>query len=381
MNFILMHKKIEVARLSINGETGEIKGISSIYNLDHLPVGVKWNDDLKYVVYDLNEWWERRAIPAYRFRYSKYEMTGRPEKSRIMKYVTKSLGLCLSDHYWIRPENSDLKWEDVNFFDHDFYGNAERIVYHVEKHKEIRCPDLTTEGNLQKRWTIKDGERILVKAGHGAYEQEPFNEVIASRFMEAIGVDCVPYSLLWEKRRPYSVCPNFVTKDTELIGAYRLMKTKPIPKDMPSFYPHFVSCCRDVGLDAVPFLDRMLTVDYIIANSDRHFNNFGLLRNPETLEYVGFAPIYDSGASFYFDLSSYGSYQYFCKPFANDANEQIKLVKSLDWLSIEDTKDLVDDVRNTLSERYKNDEARINMICSFTEKRLETIRELKERLG
>ncbi len=41
----------------------------------------------------------------------------------------------------------------------------------------------------------------------------------------------------------------------------------------------------------------MIVLDYIIANEDRHLNNFGLLRNAETLEWYGFAPIYDSGSS------------------------------------------------------------------------------------
>lgn len=33
-------------------------------------------------------------------------------------------------------------------------------------------------------------------------------------------------------------------------------------------------------------------------NKDRHFNNFGVLRNTETLEWLGMAPIYDSGSSY-----------------------------------------------------------------------------------
>ncbi len=41
----------------------------------------------------------------------------------------------------------------------------------------------------------------------------------------------------------------------------------------------------------------MLTLDYIIANGDRHYNNFGFIRNAETLEWQGLAPIFDSGAS------------------------------------------------------------------------------------
>ena len=38
-----------------------------------------------------------------------------------------------------------------------------------------------------------------------------------------------------------------------------------------------------------------------MSNKDRHLNNFGLLRDSNTLEYIGFAPIFDSGNSMLYD--------------------------------------------------------------------------------
>ena len=38
---------------------------------------------------------------------------------------------------------------------------------------------------------------------------------------------------------------------------------------------------------------QMLIIDAIIGNGDRHVGNFGWLRNAETGEYVGMAPLYD----------------------------------------------------------------------------------------
>ena len=45
----------------------------------------------------------------------------------------------------------------------------------------------------------------------------------------------------------------------------------------------------------------MIVVDFIIANEDRHLNNFGLVRNANTLEWIGVAPIFDSGSSLGYD--------------------------------------------------------------------------------
>lgn len=66
----------------------------------------------------------------------------------------------------------------------------------------------------------------------------------------------------------------------------------------------------------------MLVFDYLIANEDRHWNNFGLLRNSETLEYVGFAPLYDHEYAM-------GTNPYFkTRTFKSNPDAQLKLVNS-----------------------------------------------------
>lgn len=49
----------------------------------------------------------------------------------------------------------------------------------------------------------------------------------------------------------------------------------------------------------------MFIVDFIIANTDRHLNNFGFIRNADTLEWKGEAPIYDSGKAMFKDCTEY----------------------------------------------------------------------------
>ena len=97
----------------------------------------------------------------------------------------------------------------------------------------------------------------------------------------------------------------------------------------------------------VPALERMIVLDYIIANEDRHFNNFGLLRNADTLEWLGAAPIYDSGTSLWYDTATVNisSSDVLCKPFKKKHSEQLKLVSSFDWLDISK----LDDIENKYS--------------------------------
>ncbi|MCD8115820.1 MAG: excisionase, partial [Oscillospiraceae bacterium] len=207
---------------------------------------------------------------------------------------------------------------------------------------ELFSPDCTTDGNLKKRWEIIDGRRCLVKGGSEPFCQQPFNEVIAAGLMERLGIAHVPYTLAWRGGVPYSVCEDLVTKDTELVPAWRIYRVK--KKDnSTSVYRHFLNCCDMLGIrGAVPFLDRMMVLDYIIADEDRHMNNFGVLRNAETLEWLGFAPIYDSGTSLGYDKQP-GQMRtdsaVVCKPFKSRHQEQLKLVSDLSWVDFESLSD------------------------------------------
>lgn len=111
----------------------------------------------------------------------------------------------------------------------------------------------------------------------------------------------VPYTVTWNKGAPYSICEDFIDENTELIPAWRIIQTQK-QDNSTSLYQHFLNCCNALGIPgAEEFLDRMITLDYIIANEDRHLNNFGAIRNAETLEWIGMAPIYDSGSSLGYD--------------------------------------------------------------------------------
>ena len=70
----------------------------------------------------------------------------------------------------------------------------------------------------------------------------------------------------------------------------RIFQTRKKKNDV-SVYQHYVNCCLELGVNVVPALDQMIVIDYIIANEDRHLNNFGLLRNAETLQWLGASPI------------------------------------------------------------------------------------------
>ena len=354
MKYTLMHKNIAVADVEIDEAVGAITVIDNISVKEHLPVGVLHPLHHSETVdrYALNQWWARRSIPASRMGVADALETLGVYSSKQL--LTKCLGLSLSDHYWIKPYDSNITWEAVNFFDNDFSDDIGDVLFGLNDKNadfDFISPDNTSDGNLQKRWKIIDGKRCLLKSGSDPYRQQPFNEVIATIIMSRLGIDHVPYSLTWLNDKPYSVCEDFVTKDTELISAWRVLQLRP-KANHENEYLHYVNICRELGVDIVPALDRMIVLDYIIANEDRHFNNFGLLRDANTLEWIGAAPIFDSGTSLGYNLSGSGLIvdSPVCKPFKNKHSEQLRLVSSFDWFDSAKLDGIEDEILSILTE-------------------------------
>lgn len=93
---------------------------------------------------------------------------------------------------------------------------------------------------------IIHSKRVLVKSGSGPFLQEPYNEVIATALHKRLGVmPYTPYELFMEQGQPYSLCENFITKDTELISSYQLINSKKKRNDV-SFYEHFTNPCKSI---------------------------------------------------------------------------------------------------------------------------------------
>ena len=78
-------------------------------------------------------------------------------------------------------------------------------------------------------------------------QQEPLNEVMASVICERLGIPYVSYDLTWEEDLPYSICADFVTKQTELVSAWHIMQTRKKGNDV-SIYQHYINCCETYSM-------------------------------------------------------------------------------------------------------------------------------------
>ena len=382
MKCVFMHKKISIAEIELDSATGIVQKIGTLYAPEHLPIGIKMKDGVIDRT-SFNDWWIDRSIPASRSGIQ--EVLEELQVPSTGSLLTKCYGLSLSDQYWICPEGSGLCWEDINFFSNDFSDDIGNVLFRENKKKNalnLNSPDNTSDGNLKKRWKIVNGERYLIKGGSSPFRQQPFNEVIADKIMQKLGIPHVHYEVIWNKGAPYSICKDFIDETIELIPAWRILQYQKQSNSI-SKYRHLVNCCELLGIkDVVPFLDRMIVLDYIIANEDRHFNNFGAIRNAETLEWIGMAPIYDSGSSLGYNrmpVQMHSEKDLQCKPFKSHYADQLKLVSSFDWIdfsALSDVSDIISSVLSCEEAADYIDARRIQAIITGVEQRISVLQQL-----
>jgi hypothetical protein len=352
-------------------------------NEDYAPFGLIKMNEIDKV--EFNKWWKNRQIPASRKGLKEVLHNSNVyDKDNFDLLDAKAYCLSLSDQYWVKGVDEEISWESINFFDNEFSEDIGKILFNGGKtalNLNLNTPDMTSNGNYEKRWKIIDGERYLLKAGSKIYNQEPFNELIATKLYERLlnKDEYVEYSVIFDDDKAISKCKNFITKNTELVPAWKINEYYEFLDDEDK-YTHYIRCLNNLGIkDAETLTDKMIVCDYIIANKDRHFNNFGVIRDVNTLKFIGVAPIFDNGCSLWYDENDMYVGEFFLtKPFEEYEKTQLSLVKKLEWLDISKLEDFPNEVKTILSMDKLLSKERINKIVDQIKLRIEFVKELKK---
>lgn len=349
MQAILMNKNTPTIEIELDETTGRLVEISKELNPEFLPVIINLSPTPKLA---FDEWLRHRSISETR-----------PELQNLLENYgvsttsalsLKNLGLNLSDQYWFKPLNSDLKWEDVNFFLNDFAFSINKNFSKLST--KTYSPNASSNGELYKFWIIKDNKRYLYKDSSRPYHQQAYNEVIASRLLDILNIPHVEYSLEKHNNKLYSACETFIDTSTEYVPAlYILNAVKKEPGD--SAFRHFMRCTKVLDIPHInQSIETMLAFDAIINNEDRHFGNFGFIRNVETLKFTRMAPVFDNGNSLWYMSAlreierTYGNDD--AKPFKKHHAEQVKLIsnnKCIDFSKI-NSSEVINTISNVLKE-------------------------------
>jgi hypothetical protein len=333
----LMCAEYEVARLLYEPSFEYPFEILEVLDPDRMPFGSVTSGGRGHKR-EFNSWWEHRSVPDS--RPGMFAKLAELSARESWELPARGLGLSLSDCYWVRPDGrDDLLWSALNYFQNDFEGcgrdggdwGAWLDAVGLDS------PDNTSEGQLPKRWVIRDGVRVLVK-GCGSNDQQPFNEVVATALharLLRIG-EFVPYELVDVGGMPACSCPDFLGPREEYVPTVYVKDAIATTRGA-SVYDRL---CRFAGMHGqgdAPVreaLSKMIVCDSILANSDRHWRNFGFVRNIDTLE-LRPAPIFDSGNCLWYEKNAAQvaarDRSFSAKPFGPEPERQLALVDAADW--------------------------------------------------
>lgn len=377
MQFFLMQRDHPAAILEIAEKTGDITDILQVLDERRVPPGARHADG-GFDIFSLRRWWAGRGIPASRSGLKQALESLRVPYAELL--LIKCSGLSLSDQYWITPCRAPQRWHAVNFYENDFSEDVGRALFgegDLSAQPDLCSPCNTSDGFLQKRWCIAEGKRILLKAGSGIYQQEPYNELVASALYDALGMAHVPYWLVAQGGQVLSACECFTDERTEFVKAAHLMRMLPQNPGV-SNWQHFSTCCETAGLSGVQTaVCNMLAADYILANTDRHLGNFGFLRDSETLEWKGMAPIYDSGTSLWqmtLTRAIHADAMVPAKPFETSQQSQLKLILPYVDLPLERLAAFPETVKRILDSAAQFDDGRAEKIAAAVGGRIRLLR-------
>lgn len=315
MQCYLMNKNRKLMLLNQNDEDFLFENDYIIFDQDALPISIYQdllkNKAQKDIIKSINDWFSTRIIPNYRD--DKESIFEGYQVRDGYELANKHYALSLSDQYWLKPIDEDISWEDINYFDHDYdgkfffevtYGKESFNTLNIRSSSQNRytTPNNTLGGQLKKAWVKINNEDYLLKGSGTLYAFEPINEVIASKICEVLCVPYVRYDLkrIQTKRQQtlVSVCKCMINSSQEIVPAYAILKeSTKLTHSVDDFY-EYIRILENHGIkQASEKVQKMLILDYLMLNEDRHLNNFGIIRNVDTLQWEDVCPIFDTGKS------------------------------------------------------------------------------------
>ncbi len=392
MKCILMNKNKEVLVAEYNETSKFFDYIYEVEDINYAPYILNSfyiEDDINDTPFrtNLSEWFKGRGIPTWRDKLDL--LLHRLNITAPYELLDKAFGLSLSDQYWLKPYGSSISYDDINFFDNNFdyaefmEASLSTNSKTITKETSLKTPNNTTDGMLKKAWIIDNGTRYLLKGGYKNETLQPFNEVLASEICRRLGFEHVEYNIDTYKDVVVSKCPCFITKDTEFVTCYQIKNDMKRHDNLEDYEEYIQKLEEHNILNAREKLENMFILDYLIMNEDRHLNNFGIIRDVNTLEWLDVAPIFDNGQSLnieYYDeeevhISGNGRLFYEIKPF----DEIIKIVKDLKRIDISKLDGVVDwfyDLLHQYQYLTHYSDTRINRLCILLNRQINKLREL-----
>ncbi len=242
------------------------------------------------------KWLEHRVIPKNRTFVDEILKTFGLSHNDTKGIIDICKGLSLNDSYWVVPVGFDGTFAQYNLYENRFSEMLALVAYTGAGHSPeafSTSPELTTNGMLPKAWRFIENDGIyLYKGGSSGASnagREPFCEYYASQIAETMKLNAVRYDLENWKGITASKCALFTDVNTSYVPIGRIVRDGGIVRCLEYY--------DSLGPEFGEQIRSMLVFDALIYNEDRHFGNFGVLRNNHTGQIIAPAPIFDNGLS------------------------------------------------------------------------------------
>lgn len=212
----------------------------------------------------------------------------------------------INDTFWIKSENEKVTWTDISLYRNQFTETISQSAFEgvglCDMVFSATSPELSSEGSFPKCFRKEQnkgqfGSDIYIyKRGSDIGQGiESYCERLASEIAAIVSPqNYVNYELVNFNGKITSCC-NLFTNETEGFASFARLS-------------HQNSIQTANGLDSYDTNDafeffskigseqefrEMLVIDAVSFNTDRHFGNFGVLFNNDTLDIIKMSPVFD----------------------------------------------------------------------------------------
>lgn len=288
----IMHAKKRVASLCKNG-------LCKIYLPDFMPYNLytEESDDIDSRINNLNNfyyWCATRVLSLDR-QYAKEILNSIGAKQATTDRDRAEIALSyhclsLSDVYWVCREGENADFSEINLFenrlDNAFVDLALKGKQMTVQNSSLIADNVSTVGCFPKAWIRIDGDIYLLKDGGSKFVE---NEITASRICSHFKCNRVMYDEYEFEGQKVSRC--------------RLSTSLKYANVSMAAYTIYCANNEKDEIQDIMELDlhgycMMNILDYLIGNTDRHWENWGVMVDNETNKPIRLYDLMDFNQAF-----------------------------------------------------------------------------------
>jgi hypothetical protein len=243
----------------------------------------------------------------------------------------KFRGQTLKDDYWIKFEDEDIKYNEISLRNQNPSNKMIQLALHgrssvVADKGSVEAQDIMTVGSYAKSWIREEDGLYLYKAGINKNVNESLIEVSVSNILDKFNVRHLRYEKAMHEGVVCCKCKCMSDMDHSIVHAAEVRELFDVSDGEQDENYDLLDGALCGGFQLDDYLDKlteyyragderflnwvssdkrfsndfhkMIVIDYLIANEDRHSQNWGFYMDNRTGELNMLHPLYDHNNAF-----------------------------------------------------------------------------------